>query len=67
MYAFEVEVAGRIKRCRVPNRRANFAIDENVSVACLRAEPSGKIDHGPDRAVVAAALDSDCPERCVNA
>ena len=40
---FVREVAGAFKRCNVPERRANFAVDKNVSVACLRTEPSGKV------------------------
>ena len=35
MQTFEREVAGAFKRCNLPERRANFAVD-NVSVACLR-------------------------------
>jgi hypothetical protein len=47
MQTFERQVAGGFKRCNVSERRANFAVDENVSVACLRTEPGGKIDHRP--------------------
>jgi hypothetical protein len=66
METFERQVAGGFKRCNVLERRANFSVDENVSVSRLRTEPGGKIDHRPDRAVVAAPLEPDRPERRVS-
>ena len=66
MQPFEGEVTGGFKCCNVPDRRAHFAVDENMSVACLRTEPGGKIDHRADRAVVAAPLEADRPERRVS-
>src|SRR5580693_1555745 len=46
--------------------RVHFAIDKNASVACLCAEPSGKIDHRPDRGVVAAPLKAYWAERRIS-
>jgi hypothetical protein len=66
METFEREVVGAFKRCNVPERRANFAVDKNMSVACLRTEPSGKVNHRANRAVVAASLEPDRPERRVS-
>jgi hypothetical protein len=66
METFERQVAGGFKRCNVSERRANFAVDENVSVACLRTQPGGKIDHCANRAVVAAPLEPDRPDRRVS-
>ena len=63
MQTFERQVASGLERCTVPERRANFAIDKNMPVACLAAEPSSKIDHRPNRAVVTAPLEADRPER----
>ena len=58
MQAFEDEVARRFERRRVLDRRAHLAVDEDMSVSRLRAQPSREIDHRSDRAVVAASLDS---------
>ena len=66
MQTFERQVASGLNRCSVPERRANFAVDKNMPVACLAAEPSSKIDHRPNRAVVTAPLEADRPERRVS-
>jgi hypothetical protein len=63
MQTFERQVASGLERCTVPERRANFAIDKNMPVACLAAEPSSNIDHRPNHAVVTAPLEADRPER----
>ena len=59
MQPFEGEVPGRLKRCGVLDRRSHFAIDENMSVACLCTKPSGEIHDCADRAIVATALEAD--------
>src|ERR1700757_2906496 len=66
MQSLKDKVPSWFERCGVLDRRPHFAIDEDMAVACLRAEPSGEVDHGPDRAVVAAALEADRPERSVS-
>src|SRR5271165_1522235 len=58
MQPFEDEVTGRFKCCAVLNGRSHFAIDENMSVARLRAKSSGEIHDCADRAIVAAALEA---------
>ncbi len=54
MQPLEDEIPRRFKVCGAYDCRVHFAIDKNASVACLCAEASGKIDHRPDRGVVAA-------------
>jgi hypothetical protein len=40
-------------------RRAHFAIDQDLTVARLRAKTGREIDHGLDRAVLRAALETN--------
>ena len=66
MQALEHEFAYRLCRGSVVDRRAHLAIDQNLAVARLRAQPGREIDHRPNRAVLAAALETDRTERRIS-
>ena len=50
----------------IENRCADFAIDQNLTVACLRAETGGQIDYGARRAVFRSTFEIDRAERRVS-
>ena len=59
MQPFKGKVPCRLKHCGVFDRRSHFAIDKNMSVACLCTKSSGEIHDCADRAIVATALEAD--------
>src|SRR5436190_21375613 len=44
------------------NRCSHFAIDQNLTVACLRAETGSEVDHGARRAVFKSIFETDNAE-----
>ena len=66
MQTFEVELAERFEFGELFNRDLDPTIDQNLSVARLRAKTSREIDHGPDRAVFRAALETNSAERRIS-
>jgi hypothetical protein len=52
-----------LRRRPLIDRCAHSAIDQDLTVAGLRAETGREIDHGPGRAVLGATLETDRAER----
>jgi hypothetical protein len=66
MQSLECQFTHGLRRRLPVERRAHFAIDQNLAVARLRAKSGRKIDHGPDRAVLRAALETNRADRRIS-
>jgi hypothetical protein len=66
MQTLERQFPHGLRGCPRVERRSHFAIDQNLAVARLRAKTGREIDHGTDRAVLRAALETNSAERRIS-